>query len=80
MGSESVLNTKFVIARNIKYRRMALGMTQTQLGDRVHLGKNAVSRREQGYSSVEAEHLPRFAEALGVEVGDLFEVERFYRE
>lgn len=80
MGNESVLDTKFVIARNIRYRRMALKMTQAQLGDRVHLGKNAISRREQGNSSVEAEHLPRFAEALGVQLNDLFVAEKFYRE
>lgn len=80
MENDSVLNTKFVIARNIRYRRMQLRMTQAQLGDRVFLGKNAISRKEQGSSSVEAEHLPNFAQALGVAVADLFEAEKFYRE
>lgn len=80
MENDSVLDTKFVIARNIRYRRMALKMTQAELGDRVYLGKNAISNRELGHSSVEAEHLPSIAQALSVQVSELFEVEKFYRE
>jgi transcriptional regulator with XRE-family HTH domain len=80
MENDSVLETKFVIARNVRYRRMGLNMTQRELGDRVFIGQNAICRKEMGHSSFEAEHLPRIAQALNVQVSDLFEAERFYKE
>jgi transcriptional regulator with XRE-family HTH domain len=80
MENDSVIETKFVIARNVRYRRMGLNMTQRELGDRVFLGKNAISRKEIGHSSFEAEHLPRIAQVLNVQVSDLFEAEKFYRD
>ena len=80
MATNPIIETRFVIARNIKYRRMALGMTQSALGDRVFLGPKAISDREVGKRSIDAEDLPRFAAALEVQVSELFETGRFYRD
>ena len=73
------MDAKFVISRNIRYRRQALGLSQKQLAERVYFSRNAVSMAEKGSRSIASEHLPNFAEVLGVKISDLFEPEKFYK-
>lgn len=48
------------------------GWTQAELGVYAHLGASTVSLLESGKRKASARTLSRLAEALGVEVGDLF--------
>lgn len=80
MENESIIKTKFILARNIRYRRMQLGLKQRELGDRIHMDRRTLSQKEHGKTGIDAEHLPQIAQALGVAIADLFEAGKFYRE
>ena len=55
------------------------GWTQAELGVYAHLGASTVSLLESGKRKASARTLSRLAEALGVEVGDLFPKEEALR-
>ena len=54
-------------------RRLALGLTMQQVAGRVGGSTQQVHTYETGVNRLSAGCLHQFAEALGVEVGDLFE-------
>lgn len=58
----------------IRHHRVRLGLSQQDLADRVGRTNVQLSRIENGKSAPEFESLSLVAEALGVEVRDLFEL------
>ncbi len=48
------------------------GMSQGELAQRSGIHRVTINRVEAGQQDIGASHLPRLAEALGVEVGDLY--------
>jgi transcriptional regulator with XRE-family HTH domain len=63
----------------IRQLREEKGWTQAELGVYAHLGASTVSLLESGKRKASARTLGRLAEALGVEVGDLFPKEEALR-
>ena len=58
-------------ATNLKAARIAAGLTQQALADRLGVPQSTVGRWEVGAMSPGVDWLPRIAEALGCEVGRL---------
>lgn len=56
----------------IKERREALGLTRTQLGDRLGVSKVAVRKWELGLSMPNADKLPALADLLHCTIDALF--------
>lgn len=59
----------------IKEIRVAKGMTQVELAEKLGLSQAEISRKESGTTAVETSQLYAFAVALGVTVSDLLETE-----
>ena len=60
-----------IIAANIKTIRLAKGMTQTQVADRMDRDKQAVQKLETGNINPRYLTLIEVADALGVSVSDI---------
>ena len=60
------------IGQGIAKYRKAAGLTQEQLGAKLHVAHETVSRMERGVSMPSVNTLHRIADALGVEVEDFF--------
>jgi transcriptional regulator with XRE-family HTH domain len=60
------------VARRIRERRLALGLTQKRLAELVGSVYQQVNKYERGVNRVSAGQLHRIAEALGVEPGYFF--------
>lgn len=59
------------IAENVRLRRIELGMTQTELGDKVGVGRPYIAQIERG-SKVPGMYMGKeLAQALGCTVEDL---------
>lgn len=59
------------VAENVRARREALGMTQTDLGDKVGVGRSYIAQIERG-GKVPSMYMGKaLAEALGCGVEDL---------
>lgn len=56
----------------IKERREALGLTRTQLGDRLGVSKVAVRKWELGLAMPNADKLPALADALHCSIDELY--------
>jgi transcriptional regulator with XRE-family HTH domain len=56
----------------LKSERERLGVTQTELADRLGNTQTFVSKCERGERRIDAVELVEFAEALGIQPGDLF--------
>ena len=56
----------------IKKRREALGLTQTQIADRLGISKMTVSAYEAGKTMPGAEKLPALAQILGCTIDELY--------
>ena len=52
-------------------RRLELGLSLEQLGEKVGTDKGTMSRIERGLVSVDADRVVRLARALNVEAGEL---------
>lgn len=59
------------VGRNINAHRHSRGLTLDQLGARVELSKDQLSKIENGTRGVEVSEAARIADALGVTLGDL---------
>lgn len=59
------------VGEKIREYRRALGLSQSQLGDRTNLSNNTVSRIESAQVMLSAENLFLMAEALGVTPNDI---------
>ena len=62
-------------AARVKEIRRRRGLTQAQLAERIGRSVNAISALERGVSLPNFETLERLADALGISVRDLFDVE-----
>jgi transcriptional regulator with XRE-family HTH domain len=58
-------------ATNLRAARIAAGLTQQALADRLGVHQPLIVRWERGQTSPGVHWLPRIAEALGCEVGRL---------
>src|SRR5918994_5041069 len=61
-----------MIGEEIRRRREALGLTGTQLAVKAGMAPSAVSQIETGKRSPNSTSVMKLAEALGVEVADLY--------
>ena len=59
--------------RNLKRRRLAVGLSQEALGVRASLHRTAISRMERGYTNPQLDTLARLAGAAECTVADLAE-------
>ncbi len=60
-----------MLGENIRRARVDAGLSQQELGERLHVVRQTVSKWEKGTSVPDADLLMALAEALGVEVGAL---------
>lgn len=59
------------VAKNVRAKRLALGLTQTELGDKVGVGQSYIAQIERG-SKVPGMYMGKWlADALGCTVEDL---------
>lgn len=56
----------------IKEIRIARGMTQVELGEKLGLSQAEISRKESGLTAIEMSQMHAFANALGVTISELF--------
>lgn len=70
--SEAATKIDTVVARNIRDRRIALGLTQLQLADLVGVTYQQMHKYERGVNRVSAGRLFETAAHLQVTVADLF--------
>jgi transcriptional regulator with XRE-family HTH domain len=61
-----------MIGEEVRRRREELGLTGAELAERANLAPSAVSQIETGKRSPSSNSIVKLAEALGVEVGELF--------
>ncbi|GAA3618367.1 hypothetical protein GCM10022223_38900 [Kineosporia mesophila] len=61
-----------VIAANVRSERARLKLTQRQLGERLGVSGDTVSDIESGQRTTTANDIPRFCEALGITITELF--------
>ncbi len=62
------------LGKKIKEFRLKAGLTQEQLGDRLGVGAQAVSKWETCAAMPDITQLPRLAETFGVSIDDLFDL------
>ena len=62
----------FVVGTNIAMKRHVLGLSQEQLGERLGIGGDSLSRIEKGLTSPRYARLQAIADALGCHVSELF--------
>ncbi|WP_370190319.1 helix-turn-helix domain-containing protein [Aeromicrobium sp.] len=60
------------LGQRVAARRAELGLSLATVAEAVGVHHSTLSRLERGQQDLGASHLPLLAEALGVEVGDLF--------
>src|ERR1700674_5142714 len=60
------------VGRRIRIQRMARGISQTELGDKIGVTFQQVQKYEKGANRVGAGRLTRIAKVLGVSVGTFF--------
>jgi len=56
---------------NLSALRREAGFTQDRLAAEVHMGRNMLSRLEQGHRLPRLDHIVRLADAIGVQIRDL---------
>jgi transcriptional regulator with XRE-family HTH domain len=61
------------VGRRLRFRRSMLGISQTQLAEKVGLTFQAIQKYERGENRISASRLHQFAEILGVSVADFFD-------
>lgn len=61
-----------LVGRRIAERRMAMGLSQTALAQRLSVSSQQVQKYEAGQNRISASRLNHIALALGIAPGDLF--------
>src|SRR5215210_5184414 len=61
-----------MVGDEVRRRRLKLGLTGAQLAERASMAPSAVSQIETGKRSPSSDSVIKLADALGVNVGDLF--------
>lgn len=70
------------LGKKIKSLRLKAGLTQEELGEKLSLGAQAISKWENGMTMPDINQLPLIAEIFGVSIDDLFDLsveQRFLR-
>jgi transcriptional regulator with XRE-family HTH domain len=65
--------TDLHVGRRLRFRRGLLGISQSQLAEKVGLTFQAIQKYERGENRISASRLYQFAEILGVPVSDFFD-------
>jgi transcriptional regulator with XRE-family HTH domain len=65
--------TDVTVGRNIRAHRLARGLSQSALADRIGVSYQQVQKHERGENHVGASRLTRIADVLGVPVAALFD-------
>lgn len=73
MGTRKANPVDAEVGRRIKLQRLAAGLSQTELGDKVGVSFQQIQKYEQGHTRVGASRLTAIATVLGVHVGSFFE-------
>jgi transcriptional regulator with XRE-family HTH domain len=60
------------VGRRIRFQRMARGISQTELGEKIGVTFQQVQKYEKGANRVGAGRLTRIAKVLGVSIGTFF--------
>jgi transcriptional regulator with XRE-family HTH domain len=71
-GTRQVRELAQAVGGIIAERRNRLGLSQSELAERVGINQESLSKMENGRISPKFERLQRFADALGCRVEDLF--------
>ena len=71
-GKGDSLPQQFGLGENIADRRRRAGLTQDELGSRLGVSAQAVSKWERNISCPDIMLLPQLAQTLGVTLDDLF--------
>ena len=67
------VDIKRLVGQNIKFYRFKLSLTQEQLAEKTKLSTTSISAIENGKADVRISHLHRIAQALDVDVKNLFD-------
>jgi transcriptional regulator with XRE-family HTH domain len=70
--SAAIASVNAQIGKRIRARRMQLGMSQTDVADKIGVGYQWVQKWESGQGYARAACMPLIAEVLGVPVGFFF--------
>ena len=73
MGKRSADPVDGMVGRSIRVHRLAAGMSQTELGQKIGVTFQQVQKYEKGTNRVGAGRLTRIAQVLGVSVSTLFQ-------
>jgi len=67
------MNVRILLGKRIKELRTKNNMKQAELAEIIGIEPRSISRIESGFHFPKDEHLEKFANALNVEIKDLFE-------
>jgi transcriptional regulator with XRE-family HTH domain len=73
MGTRKANPVDAEVGRRIKLQRLAAGLSQTELGDRVGVTFQQVQKYERGQTRIGASRLTLIAKVLNLPIGELFE-------
>lgn len=83
MSSEGPLDIRKVFGRNVRKRRVALGLTQEALAERAELHRTYIGDVERGLRNISLINIWKMASALELSVHELLQVEsdekRFFK-
>lgn len=65
-------NKRGIFVNAIKRYRLALGITQAQLAQRMKIGQSAVAMWESGENTPRTDKLPELAKIFNCDISDLF--------
>jgi transcriptional regulator with XRE-family HTH domain len=72
VAGRKIQNLAAVVGGNISRRRKAMGMTQTELAEKLDMGGDSLSRIEKGVVAPRFQRLEEMAKVLDCSVADLF--------
>lgn len=70
-----IMSDRINIASRIRAARRAQDLNQADLAKRLNLDQSQVSNIERGKHAIDAERIPEFSEALGVDIAYFYQTE-----
>lgn len=70
--SNQMDNIKVEVGQSIQRARIAKGLTQKELGEKIGVGTPTISRYETGNQNLTVETIQKIADALGIKVNVIF--------
>ncbi len=67
------MQTRNLIAKNIRKHRLRLDLSQEELAERAHIHRTYIGSVERGERNISIDNIERIAAALGIEITKLFE-------